>query len=60
MINPIIPIAGPVEVIDSYGGHLSIKEFRASFGFLQYETTINVKRPYMFSSSMYIEETRVK
>ena len=52
-----IPVAPPIEVIDTYGGHLAIDEYRSSFGVITYNNTINVRRPYMFSSSKYIEES---
>jgi len=60
---PKIPTAGPIELIDTYGGHLTIEEYRLSFGILDYEMTINsncpsVFRPYMFPSSKQIEERR--
>lgn len=54
-----IPTAGPIEIIDTYGGHLTIDEFRSSFGILNYEETVNTRRPYMFSSSAYVEEIKV-
>ena len=60
IIPSIIPKAGPIEVLEAYGGHLTIKEYRASFGLLNYEETSNVRRPYMFSSSDYIEETKIR
>lgn len=57
-IPSIIPKAGPIDTLEAYGGHLSIEEYRASFGLIQYEETPNVRRPYMYSSSDYIEETK--
>lgn len=59
-IPSIIPRAGPIEILDTYGGHLTIEEYRASIGLLHYEHTPNIRRPYMYSSSDYIEETKDK
>jgi len=56
--NVDIPAAPPIEVIESYGGHLTIDEYRKSFGIIDYNTTVNTRRPYMFSCSAYIEETK--
>ena len=43
-------------LLDSYGGHLSIEEFRNISDNIVYEETVNIKRPYMFSSFSYIKE----
>lgn len=59
-VPDVIPSAGPINTIDVYGGHLTIDEYRASFGVLKYDETINIRRPYMFSCSQYIEEIKVK
>ena len=56
----IIPVAPSWKLLKEYGGHLSIQEFRSSFGKLEYEETINTRRPYMFCSSQYIAEKRLK
>jgi hypothetical protein len=48
------------KLLKEYGGHLSIQEFRSSFGQLEYQETVNVRRPYMFSSSQYISEHKLK
>lgn len=56
----IIPIAPSWKLLKDYGGHLAIQEFRSSFGKLEYEETINTRRPYMFCSSQYIAEKRLK
>ena len=58
-VLPVIPSAAPLGVLDTYGGHLSIEEYRAALGVLKYDETLNSRRPYMFSCSAYIEETRV-
>lgn len=60
IISSNIPRAHPIEVLRDYGGHLTIQEYRESFGMINYEETPNVRRPYMYSSSDYIEETKVK
>ena len=56
----IIPAAPSWKLLKDYGGHLTIQEFRSSFGKLEYEETINTRRPYMFCSSQYISEKRLK
>ena len=56
----IIPIAPPWKLLKEYGGHLTIQEFRASFGKIEYDETVNTRRPYMFCSSQYITEKRLK
>jgi hypothetical protein len=44
------------KVIDKWGGHLSIEEFRDSFCKVTYIITPNIKRPFMFSCGALIEE----
>jgi hypothetical protein len=55
-----LPAAPSWKTLKDYGGHLTIQEFRASFGKLEYEETVNNRRPYMFCSSQYISEKRLK
>lgn len=55
-----IPLSPPIEVLESYGGHLSIDAYHKSIETVQYEVTINVKKPIMFSASTYIEEIGIK
>lgn len=55
-----IPTAPSWKVSADYGGHLTPKEYRSTFGKLVYGETVNIKRPYMFSTSAYIRETRVR
>jgi hypothetical protein len=47
------------KVIDQYGGHASIEEYRSTFDVLEYNETVNYYRPWMFLTSQYIQE-RVK
>jgi len=54
-----IPEAGTWKVLEPWGGHLTVDEFRQTFGKLTYEETCNVRRPYMYCSSVYIKEQRV-
>jgi hypothetical protein len=55
-----IPRAPSWKILKDYMGHLTIQEFRATFGQLVYDETVNIRRPYMFSSSRYISEKKVK
>jgi len=59
-VPPIIPSAGPLSILEKYGGHMTIEEYRSSFGILEYNETVNIRRPYMFSCSAYIEEIKVQ
>ena len=54
-----IPTAATWKVQKEWGGHLSSEQYRASVGRLHYEETANLRRPYMYSSSLYIKEVRV-
>jgi len=54
-----IPIASKWKVIATYGGHIPIEKYRASFDKLFYYDTINEKRPYMFNSSTYATEVKL-
>jgi hypothetical protein len=51
-----IPEAPSIDTLDNYYGPLSIEDYRKSIGVLRYDVTTNIKRPIMFSSSIYIEE----
>ncbi len=55
-----IPRAPSWKMTTDYGGHLTPEEFRSTFGRLEYDETVNIRRPYMFASSGYIQETRVR
>lgn len=55
-----IPIAPTWKVLKEYGGHLTIDEFRSTFGKLDYTLTVNMRRPYMFCSSQLLEEQKIK
>lgn len=54
----ILPSAPSWKLLKEYGGHLSIQEYRASVGNLEYEDTINIKRCMILSSSQYTQEKR--
>ena len=54
------PAAPSWRLLKEYGGHLTIEEFRATFGKLEYELTVNTRRPYMYSSSQYVSEKKIK
>lgn len=54
---PTIPSAHDIETLSSYGGHLSIMEYRNTMGLLQFDKFVNVKRPMMFASFSHMEET---
>lgn len=47
------------KLIDSYGGHMTIEEFRESFDILKYSETINAKRPYMYGIFTYHSEKKI-
>nr|QBK86474.1 MAG: A1L transcription factor/late transcription factor VLTF-2 [Marseillevirus LCMAC102] len=53
-----IPTAGSWKLLTEWGGHLTPQELRATTGLLEYNETINIRRPYMFSSLAYIQEKR--
>jgi len=56
----VIPTAGSWKVLTDWGGHLTPQEFRATTGLLEYTETVNTRRPLMYSSSVYVQEKRVK
>lgn len=56
----VIPVAPSWKVLIEWGGHLTPQEYRSSMGLLEYIETVNTKRPYMYPSSAYIQEIRVK
>ena len=53
-------VAPSWKLLENYGGHLSIDEFRESIGNKDFNLTINIKRPYMFITGIYSEENKVK
>jgi hypothetical protein len=57
---PNFPKAPLWKTLKDYGGHLSIFEFRETFGRIEYSPSINTRRPYMYCTSEYIKEKRVK
>lgn len=54
------PTAPSWKILKEYGGHLTIQEFRMTFGQLEYNETINIRRPYMFATAQFISEKRIK
>lgn len=54
----VIPSAPPRELLEKWGGSLTIEEYRNKFGRYQYFKTPNIKRPFMFSISSIIEEVK--
>lgn len=40
-------------LLNNYGGHLDITEFRDSIGMVQYKPTVNTSRPYMYPVGRY-------
>lgn len=58
--EPDFPEAPSWKLLKDYGGHYTIDEFRASFGQLEFSETVNIRRPYMFCTSQYIAEKRIK
>jgi hypothetical protein len=53
-IPPSIPVADPIDIMEKYGGHLSVEEYQKRSG--KYQSTFNCIRPLMFSCSPCIEE----
>ena len=51
-----IPEAPHWKLLKAYGGHLTIDEFRQTFGKLEYIQTPNIKRPYMYTCSAIVQE----
>ena len=51
-----IPEAPHWKLLKAYGGHLTIDEFRQTFGKLEYIQTPNIKRPYMYTCSSIVQE----
>jgi len=56
----VIPTAGSWKLLQDYWGHLTAQEFRAASGLIEYTETINMARPLMYSSGVYIKEKRIK
>lgn len=54
-----IPPAPTWKILESYGGHLNIDEFRSSFGRLYYRDTINVQKPLQFAVHELVEESEI-
>jgi len=57
-IKPI-PVASSWKVLDIWGGHQTIEQYRSSFDRLVYEDTNNLLRPIMFPVSTIYEEIKV-
>ena len=55
-----IPVAPSWKLLIGWGGHLSIEEYRHTFGRLEYRETNNLQRPYMYPRSTCIQEIRAK
>jgi hypothetical protein len=55
----IVPSSTWKTTVD-WGGHLTPAESRASIGSLEYTETVNNLRPYMFCSSNWIREKKLK
>ena len=56
---PHIHLAHPITTITSYGGHLTIDEYRASTTMIRFDESVNIRRPIMFPSFPCIEELKV-
>jgi len=54
-----IPEAPHWKLLKAYGGHLTIEEFRQTFGKLEYIQTPNIKRPYMYTCSSIVQEQSI-
>ena len=54
-----ILIAPPVTLLNEYGGHLTIQEYRETYCRVKYSTTVNYKKIRMISTSRYTLEQKV-
>ena len=54
-----IPRSPSYKLLNEYGGHMSIDEFRGSFGALELTQLPNLRRPFMFSTSSYFLEKKI-
>jgi len=59
-VATIIPSAHNIDSLLVYGGHLSITEYRNTIGILQFDKLVTTKRPIMFASFSYMEETAAR
>jgi|GEM_PF-5987706 len=56
----IIKKAPTWKVLKDYGGHLTPDQYRENFNSFNYQESVNIRRPYMFSTSKYILEKKIK
>lgn len=56
----IIPPAPSWKLLSAYGGHLTPSEFRESASILEYKETVNIRRPFMYSTGEYILEKKIR
>lgn len=54
-----IPFAPSYKILKKWGGHLTIEQYRSSFGKFIYEDTYNIVSPIMFPVSNLFEEIAV-
>lgn len=54
-----IPIATNWKLLNTYGGHLTSKQYNETFGKIEYEELPNTCRPYMYSSATYVKEKKL-
>lgn len=59
-VDPKFPSAPSWKLLKEYGGHMTIQIFRQTFGVLEFTPTVNTRRPYMYNSSEYIKEKKIK
>jgi hypothetical protein len=59
-VAPDFPRAPSWKLLKEFGGHLTVKEFRATFGKIEYTETTNACRPYMFCSAQYVAGRRFR
>ncbi len=58
--NDPIAVAPSWKLINEWGGHLSIQEYRESFGRVEYVETVNARRPMLYSTSQYFQEKIIR
>lgn len=59
-VKDTVSVSPSWKMLIEYGGPLNIQEYRSSVGFTEYVETTNLRRPYLFSSSQYFKEKKIR